>query len=299
MLAALAAGAVRGGARSVRASSGARRLRCRWPRCWRARSSRRWPRRSSAATRLRFAGRLAAATLLFMLAANVVTSQPSRAPDRSRALLGAAALVGAIAVLELAQVPSVLDALEGVPSGLPRRRRPAARDLDAVLSDDHVDVSRGRVRARPGVDRARAASAFVGAALVDRRRHHRHVHARRPDHDGAQPADLRRPSCYFARTEALGRRAHRRLAALAAILVALVLVSRSPQMLVTRMSTEGSQDWYGASYEVPPTLTLRPGQLQRRCRHAVEPRLADVAVRPRRRRSRCRITGCRPTPKTS
>ena len=54
-------------------------------------------------------------------------------------------------------------------------------------------------------------------------------------------------------------RGHARLAALAAVLAVLVMVSRSPQMLVTRMSTEGSQDWYGATYSVPDTLTLRPG----------------------------------------
>jgi hypothetical protein len=51
---------------------------------------------------------------------------------------------------------------------------------------------------------------------------------------------------------------HARLAALAVVIAALVLMSRSPQMLVARMSTEGSQDWYGASYEVPRQLTLRP-----------------------------------------
>jgi hypothetical protein len=52
---------------------------------------------------------------------------------------------------------------------------------------------------------------------------------------------------------------HTKLAALAVILVALVMVSRSPQMLVTRMSNELSQDWYGAAYDVPETLTLQPG----------------------------------------
>jgi hypothetical protein len=51
---------------------------------------------------------------------------------------------------------------------------------------------------------------------------------------------------------------HTRLATLAAILLALVMLSRSPQMLVTRMSTDVSQDWYGASYEVPGSLALRP-----------------------------------------
>ena len=51
---------------------------------------------------------------------------------------------------------------------------------------------------------------------------------------------------------------HRRLAVLAAVLVALVLMSRSPQMLLARMSVEGSQDWYGAVYDVPRQLTMRP-----------------------------------------
>jgi hypothetical protein len=51
---------------------------------------------------------------------------------------------------------------------------------------------------------------------------------------------------------------HTRLIALAAVIVALMLVSRSPQMLVARMSSEGSQEWYGASYQVPQRLTLRP-----------------------------------------
>ena len=45
---------------------------------------------------------------------------------------------------------------------------------------------------------------------------------------------------------------------LAAVLAGLVLMSRSPQMLMARMSIEGSQDWYGASYDVPQRLTLRP-----------------------------------------
>jgi hypothetical protein len=61
----------------------------------------------------------------------------------------------------------------------------------------------------------------------------------------------------FAKHPRWGRE-HTRLAALATVLVALVLLSRSPQMLVARASTDISQDWYGASYQVPDTLTLRP-----------------------------------------
>jgi hypothetical protein len=67
--------------------------------------------------------------------------------------------------------------------------------------------------------------------------------------------------CYGALLFARQRRwqrEHTRSIALAIVLAALVLMSRSPQMLVARISAEGSQEWYGASYEVPTRLTLRP-----------------------------------------
>ena len=51
---------------------------------------------------------------------------------------------------------------------------------------------------------------------------------------------------------------HTRLALLAAAIVVLMMSSRSPQMLLARMSAEGSQEWYGASYRVPSALTLAP-----------------------------------------
>ena len=63
------------------------------------------------ANSLRFVGRLTAALLLFTLAANTMSSQ-RLARQVIATLLGVAALVGAIAVLELAQVPFVLDALK-------------------------------------------------------------------------------------------------------------------------------------------------------------------------------------------
>jgi hypothetical protein len=52
---------------------------------------------------------------------------------------------------------------------------------------------------------------------------------------------------------------HARLTALAATLFGLVMLSRSPEVLLTRLRTEGSQDWYGATYGVPSTLQLRTG----------------------------------------
>lgn len=58
-----------------------------------------------------------------------------------------------------------------------------------------------------------------------------------------------------SRDAALGR-----LAALTAAIVAAVLLLHSPQLLMTRMRSEGSQAWYGARYEVPLTLTLDTGR---------------------------------------
>ena len=100
---------------------------------------------------LRFAGRLPPAILLFTLAAmrrdvDRLRGRSSRccsARRHRRRHRRARARAGA----------GVLDALEGVPSRLSRRRRTTARDVDAVLSDHHVDVSRSGVRARPDVDR--------------------------------------------------------------------------------------------------------------------------------------------------
>lgn len=50
------------------------------------------------------------------------------------------------------------------------------------------------------------------------------------------------------------------IAALAVAIVAVVGLSRSPELLATRMSTEGSDAWYGARYKVPSTLQLDTGR---------------------------------------
>src|SRR5688572_14849862 len=60
---------------------------------------------------LRFTGRLAAALLLFTVVANGAAHERF-ARQLIATLLGAGAIVGAIAVLELAQIPFVLDALK-------------------------------------------------------------------------------------------------------------------------------------------------------------------------------------------
>ena len=50
------------------------------------------------------------------------------------------------------------------------------------------------------------------------------------------------------------------LMALSVALVGIVGVSHSPELLVTRLRTEGSDAWYGARYQVPSTLRLETGR---------------------------------------
>jgi hypothetical protein len=50
------------------------------------------------------------------------------------------------------------------------------------------------------------------------------------------------------------------LGALGGVLVVIVVLLHSPELLATRLSSEGSRAWYGASYQVPSTLSLRTGR---------------------------------------
>ena len=212
------------------------------------------------ANSFRSVGRLTAALLLFTLAANTVTSQ-RLARQVIATLLGAAALVGAIAVLELAQVPLVLDALKVFRPGfhvVGGQLRATSTLFYPTITSMYLEV----VFALGLVWLASSRLAFVALALTG----------------AGIIATFTRAGLvtmtmslliyggliYYKRLaeNRTGGGAwtgeHTRLTALAALLLALVMVSRSPQMLVTRMSTDVSQDWYGASYEAPNTLTLRP-----------------------------------------
>ncbi len=218
------------------------------------------------ANSFRFVGRLTAALLLFTLAANTMTS-PRLARQVIATLLGTAALVGAIAVLELAQVPLVLDALKlfrpgfHVVGGQLRATSTlfyptiASMYLEVVFALGLVWIASSRL--------AFVALALTGAGIIA-------TFTRAGLVTMTMSLLIYGGLIYYKRLAGIGRRSgngtgegawtgeHTRLALLAAVLLALVMVSRSPQMLVTRMSTDVSQDWYGASYEAPKTLTLRP-----------------------------------------
>lgn len=201
---------------------------------------------------IKVAARYAAAFLVFVIVTNVASSQLV-AQRLIAALLAAGAIVGMVAILELAQIPAVLNALKifrpgfHVVGGQLRATSTlsyptiASMFLEVVFALGLVWIGRSRL--------AFAALALTGAGVIA-------TFTRAGLITMTMSIGLY-GVVLFAKHRAW-QREHLRLAALTAVLIALVLMSRSPQMLVARISTEGSQDWYGASYDVPRQLTLRP-----------------------------------------
>ncbi len=201
---------------------------------------------------VRVTGRLAIAAVLFVLIANVARTDRI-ARQLVAALLAAAAVVGAIAILELAQLPWVLDALKAFRPGfhvVGGQLRATSTLFYPTITSMFLEVafalgliwlaSSRLVFAALVLTGAGVIATFTRSGLIT-------ISLSLAVYGGV----------LFMRRKRWGSE-HTRLVALAAALIALVLVSRSPQMLVARMSVEGSQDWYGASYEVPRRLTLRP-----------------------------------------
>jgi O-antigen ligase len=201
---------------------------------------------------LRVTARLAAATLLFLLVANVA-ALPSTARQIVAALLAAGSIVGSVAVLELAQVPWVLDALKAfrpgfhVVGGQLRATSTmfyptiTSMFLEVVFALGLLWLPRSRVAWTALVITGGGVIAtFTRAGLIT-------MALSMAIYGGVTWMRTRQWSLE-----------HTRLVALAVALVVLVVMSRSPQMLVARMTSEGSQEWYGASYRVPQQLTLRP-----------------------------------------
>ena len=201
---------------------------------------------------LRVAGRLGIAVMLFTLAANVARSD--RVARRLvAALLASASIVGAIAVLELAQLPWVLDALKAFRPGfhvVGGQLRATSTLFYPTITSMFLEVAFALGLVWIASSRlAFAALVLTGAGVIA-------TFTRSGLITMTLSLALYGGLLFMRRKQWSGE--HTRLAALAAVLVALVLMSRSPQMLVARMSVEGSQDWYGASYDVPRRLTLAP-----------------------------------------
>jgi hypothetical protein len=200
----------------------------------------------------RVAARLGTAALLFILIANVTRS--SRATKQiAAALLASASIVGLVAVLELAQIPWVLAALKAFRPGfhvVGGQLRATSTLFYPTITSMFLEVAfalglvwiassrlafAGLVLAGAGVIATFTRSGLITITL----------------------SLALYGAILYTRRKQWGSE-HRNLAVLGAVLIALVLMSRSPQMLMARMSVEGSEDWYGAVYHVPRQLTMRP-----------------------------------------
>lgn len=201
---------------------------------------------------IRVVARLTAAAMLFVLVASVARSQPV-AERIVTALLAAGAIVGVIAILELAQVPWVLNALKGFRPGfhvVGGQLRATSTLFYPTITSMFLEVVFALGLAWLASSRvAFIALVLTGAGII-------------ATFTRAGVITMSISLTVYGVVMFMRHRSwtneHLRLAALALVLVMLVLMSRSPQMLVARMSSEGSQEWYGASYAVPSRLTLRP-----------------------------------------
>ena len=200
----------------------------------------------------RVTARLIAAVLLFILVANVARSDRA-ARHIAAVLLAAASMVGVIAVLELAQIPWVLNALKAFRPGfhvVGGQLRATSTLFYPTITSMFLEVAFALGLVWLSSSRlAFAGLVLTGAGVVA-------TFTR----SGLITVTLSLAlygAILYVRRKQWGSE-HRRLAVLAVVLVGLVLMSRSPQMLVARMSVEGSQDWYGALYDVPRQLTMRP-----------------------------------------
>jgi hypothetical protein len=201
---------------------------------------------------LRVTGRLCAAFLLFAVTAHAAAS--ARVTRHIIAtLLASGAIVGLVAVLELAQLPAALDLLKTFRPGfhvVGGQLRATSTLFYPTIASMYLEVAFALGLVFIGSSRAAfVALVCCGAGVV-------------ATFTRAGLVTMALSIAVFGAIAYVDSRrltaVHARLGALAVVLAGLVMLSRSPQMLVARMSTDISQDWYGASYEVPATLTLGP-----------------------------------------
>ena len=229
------------------------------------------------ANALKFVGRMLAASAVFLVTLNAVTAR-EQARAVVRLLLAFGVVVSVVAVLEAAEVRAVLDALTVFRPGfhvVGGQLRATSTLLYPTITSMYLEV----VFVLGLVAAARSSRAIANAAHRDRadgsrhrrRGDHGHLHARRLDRHGhrARPrrrAAIREESPQRAKSARRGpdktRRAdqgHLALAILGLVLVTLVLFSRSPDILMARLRTTGSEEWYGATYSAPAALRFQTG----------------------------------------
>jgi hypothetical protein len=211
---------------------------------------------------LRFCGRLVAAGLVAALAMHAL---PSRRAARTlvAVMLTVGAIVGAIALLEVASVPWVLSGLKAFRPGfhvVGGQMRATSTLLYPTVTSMYLEcvfamglwwLVEPPAARRPLVVRLAPAAALllVGAGIIATfTRTGLIVTAV----SLAGVAALR-----FARHQRFDQ-GQRALASVAVVMIAFVAVSRTPEVWVSRVSADSAEDWYGARFEVPPRLSVRP-----------------------------------------
>jgi O-antigen ligase len=206
---------------------------------------------------------MAIAALLFVATIRVISSR-ERARAVVRVMLATATVVAAIAVLEAAQLPAVLQGLTAFRPGfhvVGGQLRATSTLFYPTIASMYLEVAFALglwLLIDPSERRPRLERVLVFAALIVVSAGVAATFTR---------AGLLAMAAALVIMAALGvRRSSGELGVLGALgsaMVAVVVFSHSPELLATRLTTEGSQAWYGAHYSVPSTLDLGTGQLHR------------------------------------
>jgi hypothetical protein len=214
------------------------------------------------ANSLRFAGRMFAAAAIAVVVLNVTTTR-ARARRLVATLVAVAVVVALVALMEVAQVGAIAAALTLFRPGfhvVGGQLRATSTLLYPTVTSMYLEVAfalglwllvdRGRGASRRQAVAAFVALSLVGAGIV--------ATFTRAGLLGMAAALASIGVLLYAKRRRVDA-THARLAGLAAVLAVLILASRSPEVLVARLSTEGSQAWYGATYSAPASLTFSTG----------------------------------------
>jgi O-Antigen ligase len=212
---------------------------------------------------MRFTGRMVVASLVVIATAHTVDTL-HRARAVVQAFLAVATIVAVIAVLELAQMAWVMSALTLFRPGfhvVGGQLRATSTLLYPTIASMYLELAFALglwLLLAPVSDRPRFERTIIFVALVTIGAGIAATFTR------AGLAGLA-SSLVVVGVIRLARLGPRRaglgvLAGLGAVLGAVVVLLHSPELLATRLSSEGSRAWYGARYQVPSTLTLQTGR---------------------------------------
>ncbi len=214
---------------------------------------------------LRFCGRLAAAGLVAALAMNALRSR-SAARALVAVLLAVGAVVGAIALLEVSNVRSVLAALTAFRPGfhvVGGQIRATSTLVYPTVTSMYLEVVftlglwwliEPPARSRPLAVRLAPAIALllVGAGVIATFTRTGLI---------VVAVSLAGVSALRLATHRQFDHAQRSLAAISAVIAVFVALSRTPEAWVGRLTADTAEDWYGARFEAPRQLSVHPGGL--------------------------------------